>query len=358
MTLTVYSTSGLANRLRVLASGLALAEASGRTFRMLWARTPTCAAAFRELFAGEWPVTDLDRPERGWRASHLPLHLPSRSAVSVSDPRPEIFLGANGWLVDVREPSTQPELSARCAQLLARLDPLASLSARMAEFRRQHFRPTMIGVHLRRGDFLRHRPDTVGNTEAALAAVERFLVTAPDAGILLCTDDGAADPRTREASREGVREIMRARFGDRVVFTSPRSLDRGTPEGVQDALVDLWLLRSTQMVVGTRASSYSALAAFGRGVPLVMAAGPTPAYRSIERLVRVTGVDWLVRHLLTTHNDGDALFWDAWRRFTLPVRQWSGRRKRRRRQSRAWRKARWASLRRRWGAMLGFTRPR
>lgn len=35
-TLTVFSTGGLGNRLRTLLSGTALAEASGRTFTMIW----------------------------------------------------------------------------------------------------------------------------------------------------------------------------------------------------------------------------------------------------------------------------------------------------------------------------------
>jgi hypothetical protein len=355
VTLTVFSSSGLANRLRVLVSGLAVAEASGRTFRMLWPRTVTCAAAFRELFTGDWPVTDVDRPEPGWGAFYIRPHLASRS-VSIDDPRPEIFIGASHWLVDVKATSAQPELRARCAELLGQLEPLPDLAVRVAEFRRRHFRPTMVGVHLRRGDFHRHRPDTVGNTAAALTAVEGFLAATPDAGILLCTDDGAADPRTRQARREGVREILRGRFGDRVVFTSPRSLDRGTPHGVQDALVDLWLLRSTQMIVGTRASSFSGLAAFGRNVPVRMVAGPAPPYRPIEWLVRVSGVSWLVSRLFRAVHGVDRPFWDAWNEFTRPVRQWARRRRRRRSQVRKWRAARWAALRQRWGRRFGLTR--
>jgi hypothetical protein len=356
VTLTVYSVSGLANRLRVLVSGLVLAEVSGRTFRMLWPRTSTCAAAFRELFVNEWPVTDVDRPERSWRAHRLPPWPRARPPVALADPRPDIFVGANNWLVDANAASTQPRLRARCVELFSQLELVPALRERVSEFRAHHFRPTMVGVHLRRGDFLRYRPDVVGNTSAALAALDRLLVAAPEAGIILCTDDGAADPGTGEVSREGVRELVQAHFGGRVVSTSPRSLDRRTPEGVQDALVDLWLLRATQMLVGTRGSSFSALAAFGRDVPTVMVAGAAPSYRRIEQVVRLTGVDWLVRRLFRAIYGHDLPFLDSWKRLTAPIRNWAKRRKQSRKRARARRAATWAARRQRWLNRIKFLR--
>jgi hypothetical protein len=56
--LTVCSAGGLANRLKVLTSGLALAEATGRAFRMLWPLHASCTAPFATLFTNEWNVVD------------------------------------------------------------------------------------------------------------------------------------------------------------------------------------------------------------------------------------------------------------------------------------------------------------
>jgi hypothetical protein len=47
-----------------------------------------------------------------------------------------------------------------------------------------------------------------------------------------------------------------------MVSTVPRSLDRHSVESIQDALVDLQLLRATQMVVGTTDSSTSPTSRF------------------------------------------------------------------------------------------------
>jgi hypothetical protein len=111
----------------------------------------------------------------------------------------------------------------------------------------------------------------------------------------LCTDDGALDRGT--SLPEGVTRLFVARYGARMVSTVPRSLDRHSVESIQDALVDLQLLRVAQMVVGTTDSSFSRLAAFGRNVPCVLVGRNTRRDGRVDRLVRVTGVRWLVRCL-------------------------------------------------------------
>jgi hypothetical protein len=295
--LTVVCTSGLCNRLRVLVSGVALAEASGRTFVMVWPRTRHCAAAFGELFAGDWSVTDVDVLDEAWSQYEV-LGWPAGSPpVPVEDPRRDVVILTNNWLLRPANAEAPPGLVARYAALLDRIEPLPALAERIESFRARHFRPTMIGVHLRRGDFLRHRPEVSGNTAPAMAALDRFLAGSPSAGILLCTDDGAPDPETGRTRTEGVAERFRARYGDRVVSAVPRSLDRRTTEGVQDALVELELLRATDMFVGTAGSSFSTLAVFGRAVPHLMVEGGLPGYRRIDRALRLTGVKWLVGRL-------------------------------------------------------------
>ena len=58
-TLIVCSPGGLNNRIRVLISGIALAEAAERKFAMLWPDNPACGAKFDELFQNKWPVVQL-----------------------------------------------------------------------------------------------------------------------------------------------------------------------------------------------------------------------------------------------------------------------------------------------------------
>ncbi|MBP7688147.1 MAG: hypothetical protein KA765_09570 [Thermoflexales bacterium] len=288
-TLTVFCPLGLSNRLRVLLSGLALAEASERQFKMLWPITAACAAPFADLFANFWPVETVsaeavaDLPYvSGWFG-----HLPDLRVAT----DPDLIIGHPGWLIRPDQFPEQSVLSIRCQSLLDELQPVSSLQQAVTVFQHRHFHPNMIGVHLRRGDLLRERPDAASNTTQAQAAVDHFLDEYPDAGIFLCTDDGAIDPKTGRVVRgEGVQQTFRQRYGARVIWTTPRSLDRGTSAAIQDALVDLWLLRATACFVGTAASSFSEMVIFGRDRPYALVAGSTPGYRRLECLGRISGL--------------------------------------------------------------------
>jgi hypothetical protein len=288
-TLTVFCPLGLSNRLRVLLSGLALAEVTGRRFTMLWPITPACGAPFADLFAGDWPVETVDAAAlvdlpyvSGWFGI-LP------DLLAAHDQR--LVIGHPTWLIRPGQFQGHDSLLDRCQALFARLQPVAPIQRAVDEFRQRHFRPAMIGVHLRRGDYLHVRPDATGNTALACVATDRFLQESPAAGILLCTDDGAVDPSTaRNAPTEGVQGIFRRRYGSRVIWTTPRSLDRRTPQAIQDALVDLWLLRATGLFVGTETSTFSEFVVFGRDIPHLLVAGATPGYRRLERLARWSGL--------------------------------------------------------------------
>jgi len=289
-TLKVWSTAGLANRLKALVSGRTLAEVAGRAFRFLWTPSAGCGAPFGALFTNRWAVDDLAELDPALEAQHVTGWALQIAAQLLDDPRPDIVLGTGDWLVPTGR--TWPALRDRCADLLNELTLQPPLVSRVLAFQARHFRPTMIGVHLRRGDFHHRRPDIIGNAEAAAAAVDRFLHRHPDAGIVLCTDDGASDGAT--SRREGLRERFIARYGDRVAHPMPRSLDRRSVEGIEDALVELHLLRLTHMVVGTTGSSFSGLAAFGRNVPCVLVGGGGPrSRRPRPRVWQVRG-HWLV----------------------------------------------------------------
>jgi hypothetical protein len=94
-----------------------------------------------------------------------------------------------------------------------------------------------------------------------------------------------------------VRGRFKAKYGDRVAWTTTPSLDRRNPGGVEAAVVDLWLLRRTHAVVGSTGSSFSELAVMHRDVEIVYCGGPTAPYARLERVVRAAGVEPLLPRL-------------------------------------------------------------
>jgi hypothetical protein len=295
-TLTVYCRKGLGDRLLVLVSGLALAQAAGRSFTMLWPRTPECAAVFSELFENRWNVREVPAEETeplpyGWSlANPDPPDL-----LAMNDDH--LVLGAHHILVRPDLYPAHAPLEAVAQLFFRQLTLTPAISAQVDAFRANHFRSPMIGVHLRRGDFVAMFPHLTGNTRPALAALDTALAQLPEAGILLCTDDGAPHPQTGRAPKEGLKVQFARLYGERIVWTEPRSLDRGTVAAVQDAMVDLWLLRQTDYLIGTTGSAFSKLAVYGRDVPHVFCKGITPAYRRALWLYKLSGIYRLVRWL-------------------------------------------------------------
>lgn len=162
----------------------------------------------------------------------------------------------------------------------------------------------MIGVHLRRGNFLRSQAGSVANTAQAIAEVVRQLEQAPNAGILLCSNDGAVDPTTGKPWSEGVREEFARQFKERVVSTHPRTVDRRQPEAVQDALVDFLLLRQTGALIGMLRSTFSEMAAFGRLIPKVFcrsSEGYASRIGTLRRLMNAIGLYSLYAQAVYRH---------------------------------------------------------
>lgn len=294
--LTVACYGGLSNRLRVLLSGVALAEATGRRFTMLWPVRNKSGAPYAALFENDWGVVTQDPPppEAEW--------LPVLGADMGRDwydiaaaTAPEIAVSSVTWLVEPDYVPAHAPLRRRCGELFDQLRPVAAVRERVAAFKAAHFRPAMLGVHLRRAEFHRVHPYCAHNTGPALAALRALLRQYPDAGIFLSTDDGGPDPVTGAVQYEGVREKLQAEFGERVVWTEQRTLDCGATEGVQDALVDLLLLRTTDAVVGTWWSSFTEVAVVGRGVPLVLCRSGG-AWRVVDWALHASGlIAWLRR---------------------------------------------------------------
>ena len=314
--LTVISGGGLCNRLRVLLSGLAIAEATGREFVMRW-HDKSSVCSFNRLFENRWDV----RPHVSIDQAQL-IDLTIRSLSTFPDlllsQADHLVVTHYDWLIRPARYPTHRTLQNRCVALMNELKPVTWLDQRVQSCIADTFRERMIGVHLRRGDLVLHRPDKVDNLVPAMQAVDRWLDASPEAGILLCTDDGAPDPFSpRQVPYEGVVEQFVQRYGARVITTKPRSLDRHTPEAIEDALIDLWLLRSTDFFVGTAGSSFSEMAMFGRTVPAVLTAAPTPAHARQTHWLKVSGIYYAMSQLGRREFGGDVPYNQILRRYKL-----------------------------------------
>lgn len=142
------------------------------------------------------------------------------------------------------------QLRADLLASFAALKPHPMVASRVDTFARLHFsNQPVVGVHIRRGD------NAWANTwcpdRLFPAVVRRVLDTQPDAVLFICSDSAES-----EAS-------LLQEFGSRVLTYPHRSLDRGRSwEAVQDALVEMYLLARTKVIIRTPSSTFSQCAAW------------------------------------------------------------------------------------------------
>ena len=276
--LVATSSSGLGNRLLVLAGAQRLAEQTGRRLLMHWPANDQLGCHFEDLFTNSLERLepgDLDfllRTDRTvkvyntWRHSG-PLYT---DVARDGDPDAEIVI-LKGWIAAryAGEHRTT-ELDEEVGVYLRKLTPRAEF---LDAARAWPLPPKTVGVHLRRGDPTREFIDeyrTVDDQQF-LNLMDAVLRAEPETSFFLATDHPPTEARWQE------------RFGPRLLFRKKNSLLRDR-SAMGEAMLDCLLLGRTAGVIGTHFSTFSELAARLSGTPLALV-GPRTAAQTADEVV-------------------------------------------------------------------------
>ncbi|MDE6272023.1 MAG: hypothetical protein K2M31_03345 [Muribaculaceae bacterium] len=275
----VAAAGGLANRMRAVAAGVALAEDAGAELRVLWSVCDELMGEFGDLFEAP-PVRSLPfevRSLRGaWgRFSVLPpgkrnLFLPAllqapKYGVRVYDnvnsewygEHPKELLrkvkdagegmGRNVLIFSGQSFYPFPEELYRN---LFRFSAKVERRARELQGDMQHFD---YGMHIRQTD--NHLSIANSPIEVFERKIEDLLTENPKVRIFLATDS------------QEVKTRFGIKFGDAIRYNR-RPAERSTPEGMLDAAAEMLILSRSKGIFGSYWSSYSEAAAIIGGVPL------------------------------------------------------------------------------------------
>ena len=255
----IQPSGGLCNRMRVINSGWRLARERKERLLVLWNCNPELNCPFEDLFV----------PVREFRIA---------SIHSVADPRKLFYQKtARSYLTNdeiLAHRGADGRLSDEYAQALKSniyiftweqfypsedyhlFTPTAEMQARIEELT-SRFGDSCVGVHIRRTD---NRP-AIGksSTESFTDCMRKELEKDPDTHFYLATDD-------LEEER-----VLRQAYPGRILSNEKRSLRRDSAEGIKDALLDLYCLANTRMIIGSYFSSFTDIAADMRKIPKIIA---------------------------------------------------------------------------------------
>ena len=143
-------------------------------------------------------------------------------------------------------PADSYELFRPLPELQRKIDAIISL-----------FSSYTVGVHIRRTDNL----PSIGksSTTAFVSAMLKELENNPNTIFYVASDD--------ESEESNLRNL----FPDRILSNSNKELSRGSLQGMQDAVIDLYCLAATNKIIGSFYSSFTDIAADMNQTPKMIA---------------------------------------------------------------------------------------
>jgi len=263
---------GLANRMRVIASGLDLQQSTALPLTIIWPKTFELNCAFEDLFQPIRNIRFIDKPLYFHLVKNSDQKSPLTSSIAKisnrlfninycvkEDDGSELMKGAvkdafkivtkfkNVYIKTCGEFTTNNSLYAR-------FEPVAELKETIRQ-RTKLFSKKTIGLHIRRTDHV-HAIDN-SPVELFMDAIERQHKQQPDVNFYLSTDDPETESKLKNC------------FGD-LIITYKKDFSRKSLQGMKDALLDLYCLSRTSRIYGSFNSSFSDIASRINGIPLTI----------------------------------------------------------------------------------------
>jgi hypothetical protein len=264
MKIVVKANGGLGNRMRVIASSIALSQRLKTTVEVLWINNVALNCSFFDLFQKledieivesvyikSWnKIAHRQRRKKLWNTyQNFDIQLNDEGLKSLSSSQNDLLehiKDAETVFIDTCQ-HFYGDLS--CLSYLIPADGIADT----AKIRLSETGGAYIGVHIRRGDNTMSKANSP--TALFIQTLKNEQKRNADIKFYLATDD------------RGEAKILKKVIGESIVYY-PSELARKRPEGIQQALVDLILLSNAKKIIGSYWSSFTEIASVYGNIPL------------------------------------------------------------------------------------------
>ena len=250
---------GLANRMRVIASGIWLKEKLQTELTVVWNENYELNCSYNLLFEDNGAFSILKK-ERKY--NYIKTSTQTSLTKKISTYIVNKLIGIDYCIQesdlykivskDIYEAVKKPKITyiQTCQEFGDNLfafqyfTPVLSIIDKIDSVTNA-FTPFTIGIHIRRTDnmnYIKYSP-----LDLFINEMKKELGTQKDTTFFLCTDD------------QEVEDTIITIFGEKVI-TYKKKISRQTSRGMQDAVVDLYCLSKTQKILGSYWSSFAEIA--------------------------------------------------------------------------------------------------
>ncbi len=269
----VYCDSGLCNRLRALFSAKYSSDILNKDMEFIWIKNSSCGAEFSDLFENtEFNITN---NYSLWKKIFFKELDFSRDKNTQKIPIDILKYNTKNKIIhtyiSLFSPRDFPyhDISLRESNKIFNiLKPIKYVRDEVENFTTKNFKNKIMGVHIRRGDFILYFKEKTQNLDSFIKEMDNFLRINPQGKFFVSTDDGSKSPNGTKIDKENVIDFLINRYGEnKILQYIPRSLERMDKESIQDALINLLILRKTDEFIGNQYSSFSEMAMINRDIP-------------------------------------------------------------------------------------------
>ncbi|CAM2712861.1 unnamed protein product [Rotaria socialis] len=264
--LVVHVQYGLGNRLRAMASGMAISNRTGRHFRLIWQPDEHCNVRFQELFSNEIDVWD-EFESNETSGANFERYNYMESKIG----------GVNGQIIEtdtmnhiyvktaykLNHPEVKPKIMR---QVLSELRLQPHITAMVDFLSKKSF----IGVHIRNAD---PRKEIPGISDHAYSDSEwkRLESWRQSTNISIFEDEinRILEKNSQQyfflsADSEKTINAMRNLFKERILFLENHACNNRSRQCMFFAAADLWILSSASEILGSPYSAFSEVAGLFR----------------------------------------------------------------------------------------------
>ena len=259
---TIEPLGGLANRMRVIASGLWLMKESSQELEVIWNLNEDLNCNFNVLFNHIQDISIIDKRKKDFYVHHtndpnfykrIKAYFRNRLlgiGYCIKEEDFSKLIWNNKISIDKISKNNKNIYIATCQEFgdnykeFKSFSPLESIQ-QVINQQISTFNENTIGIHIRRTDNLNSIVQSP--IQLFISKIEEELYRNNNCTFYLATDD-----------RETERELLN-RFGSKIIVYH-KVLDRNLEKGVIDAVVDMYCLSNTKYIYGSYWSSFSDIA--------------------------------------------------------------------------------------------------
>jgi len=240
---------GIANRIKCLVSMWRICDRHNKKLYLYWIKNHTCGAEFNKLFENKFEMVnnlkemDDSKVSETWRFLTLPDEVPDNFA--------EIYPTPRGNNIDFEFHRIPFNVRKEIFFYLHQLKPIKVITSTVNNFVKKHNVENLVGVHIRRDDFVQQgkkKGSNISSDDRFIEKMNEVINEDETTKFLLCTDSQETEDKFKNE------------FGERIIIYPKKNRDRTSVIATQQGLVDLLLLSKTKHIIGTYHSTFNELA--------------------------------------------------------------------------------------------------